>query len=180
MIDREDDDGREQGGGRGAGPEALADGDRRARVLDRPDRGSGGRSDDRPHLEVTDLAGWRALVEMLGQRNIWRRTCADAELARLDADPASWVPATAEETAVELARVFGSLPERERSPEAIARARTIARHLASAHPSDRRTATIAQALGLSEPRARALIGAYRKRYLSAHGEDERSSEGVSA
>jgi len=82
---------------------------------------------------------------------------------------------------VELARVFRrDLPDRERSFEACRRARTIARHLATAHERSPVPA-IAHELGLSLAQTRKLVSAHRERYqTSAHDADERSPEDVSA
>lgn len=108
------------------------------------------------------------------------RALADRELARLASAPEQWDPPTADEVAIELARAFETGPAAERSPAAVERSRTIARHLASARP---RTADLARALGARSPsgrglspgRTRALIAEHRARYQHTGPDDEEVS-----
>jgi hypothetical protein len=120
--------------------------------------------------DVLTLDRWRTLVSALGERSPERLVAARAELTRCERE--HWDPPTTAEVPVELARALGALPPGERSPRAIARSRTIARHLAAPDPDLRRTATIARALGLSEQHARRLVSAHRKRYLTDRDVEE--------
>jgi hypothetical protein len=126
--------------------------------------------DGRPHAGVGPLVTldrWRALVDQLG-KDPRRRALADAELERTASAHVVWEPAGPEELAVELGRVFGGWPDRERSPVAVERSRTIARTLASDDPSP---AALQRALSLSAPQTRRLVAGYRARMGSAQPEE---------
>jgi hypothetical protein len=149
------------GGDRGTSPRPHRNED-----PSRPDpdhRRRGGRRDDGAHPEGLTLDRWRALVDQLGNANATRRSLADRELDRLTIAPDTWTPATPAELAIELGRVFGGWPERDRTPEAIDRSRTIARHLASPNPADHTAEAIGRAIERSPITARSWIRAYRER-----------------